>query len=132
MCRRTVSSFLASDFREKIDKFLISREQKRLVIEKDLVEEEEDCEERLVECSERHQEKLEENETEKVDLETVTVSDDSSNHSAKSTMMTWSFKDNEAAATISLNSRDHDDTSSVSFSLCFFFSFKSLCCVLVK
>ncbi|XP_010495679.1 PREDICTED: GRIP1-associated protein 1-like [Camelina sativa] len=65
---RTVSGFLASEFREKIDKIIISRMQKRLEVESNLVEEEEDNEESLGECSARYQEDLEETETEKVDL----------------------------------------------------------------
>lgn len=74
MCRRTVSSFLAGDFREMIDKIIISRVQKRLEVESNRVEDEDDNEESLVDCSARYQENLEEIETEKVDIEQVTVS----------------------------------------------------------
>ncbi|KAG7532717.1 hypothetical protein ISN45_Aa08g003770 [Arabidopsis thaliana x Arabidopsis arenosa] len=71
---RTVSSFLEGGFREKIDKIMISYMQKRLEVESNLVEEEEeDNEESLVDCSARYQENLEENETEKENLEPVTV-----------------------------------------------------------
>ncbi|KAG7536418.1 hypothetical protein ISN44_As13g003690 [Arabidopsis suecica] len=71
---RTVSSFLEGGFREKIDKIMISCMQKRLEVESNLVEEEEeDNEESLVDCSARYQENLEENETEKENLEPVTV-----------------------------------------------------------
>ncbi|CAE6220132.1 unnamed protein product [Arabidopsis arenosa] len=70
---RTVSSFLEGGFREKIDKIMISCMQKRLEVESNLVEEEEeDNEESLVDCSARYQENLEENETEKENLEPVT------------------------------------------------------------
>ncbi|XP_010445857.1 PREDICTED: kinesin-like protein KIN-7M, chloroplastic [Camelina sativa] len=69
---RTVSGFLAGDFREKIDKIMISRLQMRLEVESNLVEEDEDNEESLGECSARYQEDLEETETEKVDLEPIT------------------------------------------------------------
>lgn len=121
LCRRTVSSFLASDFREKIDKILISREQKRLQVEINHEEEEEDSEEWMVECSARYQEKLEEDETEKVDLESVTISDISSQSSM---MMTWSFGDGKAAApslSVSSNHLDRENISSyVSLSLFWF------------
>lgn len=75
MCRRTVSSFLEGDFREKIDKIMISCVQKRSEIGSNLVEEEEGNEETLVECSERYQGNVEENETKKLILEPETVSD---------------------------------------------------------
>ncbi|XP_023637637.1 uncharacterized protein LOC17876118 [Capsella rubella] len=69
---RTVSTFLAGDFRKKIDNIMISYVQKRLEVEIILVEGEEDDEESLVEYSARYHENLEETETEKVDLEPIT------------------------------------------------------------
>ncbi|VYS69299.1 unnamed protein product [Arabidopsis thaliana] len=69
---RTVSSFLEGDFREKIDKIMISCVQKRSEIGSNLVEEEEGNEETLVECSERYQGNVEENETKKLILEPET------------------------------------------------------------
>ncbi|CAH2046449.1 unnamed protein product [Thlaspi arvense] len=68
---RTVSSFLASDFREDIDRILISQAEKRLQVE--MKSDEKDSEEWMVDSSARYQEKLEENETEEIDLETVTL-----------------------------------------------------------
>lgn len=107
MCRKTVSTFLASDFREEIDKVLISLPQKRLEEESIHVEEEAI---------------LDESETEKVDPETVTICDGFSQTSRKSTQ---SFEDHEVAATVFLDSKVHENTSSVSLSLfcsVFFFS----------
>lgn len=112
MCRRTVFSFLTSDFRKEIEKILISRSQKKLEVESNHVEEEEASEE----CSAEYQEKLKENETENADLESVVVYDGFSQDSAKSTMKTWSFEDHEPYP-----NKDHENTSSVSCALFFFF-----------
>lgn len=62
------------------------------------------------ECSAEYQEK--EKETESVDLESVIVCDGFSQDSA---MKTWSFEDHEPYL------KDHENTSSVSFALLFFF-----------
>ncbi|CAA7014864.1 unnamed protein product [Microthlaspi erraticum] len=97
---KTVSTFLASDLREEIDKVLISHPQKRLEEESIHVEEEAI---------------LEENETEKVDPEAVTICDGFSQTSRKSTQ---SFKDHEVAASISLDSKEHENTSSETQMIC--------------
>ncbi|KFK31616.1 hypothetical protein AALP_AA6G136300 [Arabis alpina] len=105
--KKTVSTFLASDFREEIDK-MISCAQKKIQVE--INPEEEDSEEWNVECSTSYQENLEENETEKID-QTVTISDGFSQSSVKSTK---SFEDHEAVITSQSNSSNPKDLANTS------------------
>ncbi|XP_023634862.1 uncharacterized protein DDB_G0287625 [Capsella rubella] len=112
--RRTVSDFLTSDLRQKIDNLMISRVQNHIrvpinqVKKEDEDEDEGEEEEWVAECSARNQEDNEtEEEPEKANLEAA--SDVCSQSSVRSsTMMSWSFRDqdidkeHEPATTLSL------------------------------
>ncbi|KAL1205289.1 putative E3 ubiquitin-protein ligase LUL3 [Cardamine amara subsp. amara] len=90
--RRTVSNFLTSDLRQKIDNLMITRVHGHVGVPINQVEEEE----WEVECSARNQEdnETDEEEGEKTNLEAV--SDVCSQSSERSTMlMSWSFRDQE-------------------------------------
>ncbi|XP_020872051.1 zinc finger CCCH domain-containing protein 13 isoform X2 [Arabidopsis lyrata subsp. lyrata] len=94
--RRTVSNFLTSDLRQKIDNLMINRVQSHIGVPLNQIEEgDEDEEEWEVECSARNQEDNEpEEEPEKTNLEAA--SDVCSQSSARSsTMMSWTFRDQD-------------------------------------
>ncbi|KAG7542145.1 Zinc finger RING-type [Arabidopsis thaliana x Arabidopsis arenosa] len=94
--RRTVSNFLTSDLRQKIDNLMITRVQSHIGVPLNQIEEgDEDEEEWEVECSARNQEDNEtEEEPEKTNLEAA--SDVCSQSSARSsTMMSWTFRDQD-------------------------------------
>ncbi|XP_010449216.1 PREDICTED: calponin homology domain-containing protein DDB_G0272472-like [Camelina sativa] len=111
--RRTVSDFLTSDLRQKIDNLMITRVQSHIrvpinqVKEEDEDEEEEEKEEWVDECSARNQENNEtEEEPEKPYLEAA--SDVCSLSSARSsTMMSWTFRDQDIY-------KDHEPTTTLS------------------
>ncbi|CAL9226165.1 unnamed protein product [Arabidopsis halleri] len=94
--RRTVSNFLTSNLRQKIDNLMITRVQSHIGVPLNQIEEgDEDEEEWEVECSARNQEDNEtEEEPEKTNLEAA--SDVCSQSSARSsTMMSWTFRDQD-------------------------------------
>ncbi|XP_010439610.1 PREDICTED: golgin subfamily A member 6-like protein 22 [Camelina sativa] len=112
--RRTVSDFLTSDLRQKIDNLMITRVQSHIRVpisqvkeEDEDEEEEEEKEEWVDECSARNQEDNEtEEEPEKPNLEAA--SDVYSQSSARSsTMMSWTFRDQDIY-------RDHEPTTTLS------------------
>ncbi|XP_010434313.1 PREDICTED: golgin subfamily A member 6-like protein 6 [Camelina sativa] len=113
--RRTVSDFLTSDLRQKIDNLMITRVQSHIRVpinqvkeeDEDDEEEEEVKEEWVDECSARNQEDNEtEEEPEKPNLEAA--SDVCSQSSARSsTMMSWTFRDQDIY-------KDHEPTTTLS------------------
>lgn len=110
LCRRTVSNFLTSDLRQKIDNLMITRVHGHVGVPINQVEEEheeEDEQEWEVECSARNQEEEEpEEEPEKTNLEAV--SDICSQSSERSSMlMSWGFRDQDI-------DKDHEPTTSLS------------------
>lgn len=127
--RRTVSDFLTSDLRQKIDNLMINRVQNHLRVpvdqEEGNEEEDEEEEEWEEECSPRNQEDNEtEEEPEKTNLEDA--SDNCSQSSARSCtlMMSWSFRDqdidkDQEPTTLSLPEPPVPTNQPVSFSLVF-------------
>ncbi|VYS63322.1 unnamed protein product [Arabidopsis thaliana] len=106
--RRTVSNFLTSDLRQKIDNLMITRVQSHIGVPLNQIEEgDEDEEEWEVECSARNEEDNEtEEEPEKTNLEAP--SDVCSQSSARSsTMMSWNFRDQDI-------DKDNEPTTSLS------------------
>ncbi|KAG7546820.1 Zinc finger RING-type [Arabidopsis suecica] len=106
--RRTVSNFLTSDLRQKIDNLMITRVQSHIGVSLNQIEEgDEDEEEWEVECSARNQEDNEtEEDPEKTNLEAA--SDVCSQSSARSsTMMSWTFRDQDI-------DKDNEPTTSLS------------------
>ncbi|XP_024005664.1 intracellular protein transport protein USO1 [Eutrema salsugineum] len=113
---RTVSNFLTSDLRQKIDNLMITRVQSHLGVpinqkqeyDDDDDDEEEEEEEWVEECSARNQEDKEtEEEPEKTNLEAA--SDGCSQSSARSStlLMSWSFRDQDI-------DKDYEPTTSLS------------------
>ncbi|CAA7020922.1 unnamed protein product [Microthlaspi erraticum] len=108
--RRTVSDFLTSDLRQKIDNLMISRVQNHIRVpvnqeEGDEDEEEEEWEE---ECSPRNQEDNEtEEEPEKTNLEDASDNFSQSSVRSSTLMMSWSFRDHDI-------DKDQEPTTSLS------------------
>ncbi|CDY50063.1 BnaCnng18700D [Brassica napus] len=113
---RTVSNFLTSDLRQKIDNLMTSLVQNHLGVPINQEEDEEEKEEWVEECSARNQEDIEtEEEPEKTNLEaesdTILEADhdacSQSSERSSTLMISWSFRDQDI-------DKDHEPTTSLS------------------
>ncbi|KAG2249173.1 hypothetical protein Bca4012_087489 [Brassica carinata] len=113
---RTVSNFLTSDLRQKIDNLMTSLVQNHLGVPINQEEDEEEKEEWVEECAARNQEDIEtEEEPEKTNLEaesdTILEADhdacSQSSERSSTLMISWSFRDQDI-------DKDHEPTTSLS------------------